>query len=99
MDSWTQRFKSLYRREPVLSFVATAGAVNVAIGGLGEHWSLMAVGFGAVGGAIALGLRQRYRQRGTQIVPPRRSATYVLPPAPTTGLPLLSIPKKQPPGR
>lgn len=102
MDSWTRSWKAIYRREPVLSLVATAGAVNIAIGGLGAHWSLMTVGLGVVGGAIALGLRRQHRQhqrREQGFAPTRRTAAYVLPPARNAGLPLLSIPKKQPPSR
>lgn len=96
MNRWTQRLKSVYRKEPVISFVVTAGTVNVAIGSLSEHWSLASVGLGAVGVAIALHLRQRYTHR--PIEPQHRSPVYVLPPA-AQSLPLLSITKKQPPGR
>lgn len=89
--------KSIYRKEPILSVVATAGAVNVAIGGLGEHWTLMSVGLSAVGVAIALGVRQRQMRRPVE--PVERPPVYVLPPSSSSGLPMLNIAKKSPPRR
>jgi hypothetical protein len=95
-NSWLRIAKSVYRKEPILSFVATAGAVNVAIGGLSEHWSLLAVGTGTVGVAIALRCWQIYSRRspgesGRQGF----SSPYVLPPAPDYApLPTLTMPRK-----
>lgn len=63
---WSRFVRSTYRREPVVSFVVTAGVVEAAIGGLNEHWSLVAFGLGTVGAAIALGWQQR-RQVATLI--------------------------------
>jgi hypothetical protein len=46
--------KSAYRKEPITSFMAIAGAVDVAIGGLDRSWSLLFFGVSLVGVAIAL---------------------------------------------
>lgn len=96
MDTWTRSLKSIYRKQPVVSFMVTAGAVNVAIGGLTEHWSLMSVGLSVVGVAIAVGVRQMQIRRPARM--PNRTPVYVLPPA-TSSLPMLSISKKNPPSR
>jgi len=58
-SSWIQSFKSIYRREPVLSFIATAGAVNAAIGGASAQWVLMSLGLGTVGMAISNAVTRR----------------------------------------
>jgi len=96
MDHWTHRLKSAYRKYPIVSFMVTAGGVNVAIGGFTEHWSLMSVGLSVVGVAIGLGVRQMQTRR-LPLEPRNRSSVYILPPAAVTNLPLLSISKKNPP--
>ncbi|MEX0268142.1 hypothetical protein AB3R30_03280 [Leptolyngbyaceae cyanobacterium UHCC 1019] len=95
-SSWTRSFKSRYRREPVLSFAATVGAVNIAMGGVSAHWGLMSLGLGIVGMAIAVRWLQLRTRKPTVVV--NRAPAYALPSTdarPT--LPLLSIPKKNPP--
>ncbi|EKQ67436.1 hypothetical protein OsccyDRAFT_3709 [Leptolyngbyaceae cyanobacterium JSC-12] len=97
MDSWTRILKSAYRKQPIISFMITVGTVNVAVGGLGEHWSLMSLGFSVVGIAIALGVRQKYARK-RPLEPQNRPPVYILPPS-SAGLPMLSMSKKNPPGR
>jgi hypothetical protein len=46
--------KSAYRKEPITSFMAIAGAVDVAIGGIDRSWSLLFFGVSLVGVAIAI---------------------------------------------
>ncbi len=89
-------FRSVYRQEPILSFAATAGAVNVAIGGLSEHWSLLAVGVGTVGVAIGLRWWQVLSRRSPlKPVTERVASPFVLSPAPDyTPLPTLTMPRK-----
>lgn len=58
------------------SFTLTAGVVAAAIGGLNEHWSLLAVGLGTSGMAIALRVWQQQRQ-ATKLV--ERAPVYALP--------------------
>jgi protein-S-isoprenylcysteine O-methyltransferase Ste14 len=98
-NSWSRILKSVYRKEPILSFAATAGAVNVAIGGLSEHWTLMAVGIGTVGVAIALRWWQVHTHRSPlEPVTSRAISPYVLPPAPDYApLPTLTMSRKNPP--
>lgn len=98
MDNWARTLKLVYRKEPIVSFMVTAGLVNVAIGGLSEHWSLMSVGLSVVGIAIAVGVRQMQSRR-RPLAPRHRPAAYVLPPARATSLPMLDIAKKNPPER
>ncbi|MDX2242679.1 MAG: hypothetical protein NW224_18480 [Leptolyngbyaceae cyanobacterium bins.302] len=98
MENWTRSLRSIYRREPVIGFMVTAGAVNVALGSFTEHWTLMSVGLSVVGLAIALGVRQmQTRRRPSESR--NRSPMYVLPPAASLSLPMLSVAKKDPPGR
>ncbi|NJP12080.1 MAG: hypothetical protein HC866_23590 [Leptolyngbyaceae cyanobacterium RU_5_1] len=97
-NSWSRILKSVYRREPVTSFIVTAGAVNIAVGGLSEHWALMTIGLGAVGVAIAL--RWWQAQNRNSIQPQKRPPVYALPPhSSRPSLPMLSMSKKNPPNR
>ena len=95
MDKWTRSLKSIYRKEPVVSFMVTAGAVNVAIAGFTEHWVLMSVGLSVVGVAVALYVRQMQTRR-RPIPRQHRASVYLLPPS-SESLPLLNISKKNPP--
>ncbi len=90
--------KSMYRKEPIISFMVTGGIVNVALGGLTEHWSLMSVGLSVVGVAIALWARQSLTRRRAEPTS-KRPPVYVLPPASSSTLPMLNVPKKNPPNR
>ncbi|MGI0490002.1 hypothetical protein ACN4EK_31725 [Pantanalinema rosaneae CENA516] len=88
--------KSFYRRQPVVSFVVTAGAVDAAIGGLTSHWSLFLLGLGTVGGAIGVSLWQWQTRKPLEV--PDHPPVYVLPPQSSRpSLPMLSMTKKQPP--
>jgi hypothetical protein len=95
---WSRMLRSIYRREPVVAFVVTVGAVDAAIGGLSEHYSLLAVGLGTVSVAIALRLWQQ--QRRQPLEQPSRPPVHLLPDRSSSrSLPMLSMSKKQPPGR
>ncbi|MBV9390121.1 MAG: hypothetical protein JOZ78_27160 [Chroococcidiopsidaceae cyanobacterium CP_BM_ER_R8_30] len=96
MNAALPRFlKSAYRREPLPSFLITAGIVDAAIGGLDDHWSLLAFGLGTIG--LAIGLRwwivsQRH------INPDRSIVQHYLPPSPSRPtLPTLTSAKRNPP--
>jgi hypothetical protein len=96
-SAWTRSFKSRYRRAPVLSFAATIGTVNIAMGGISAHWGLMSLGLGVVGTAIAV-QQWQLRTRRKPTVVANRAPVYALPSgAARPALPLLSIPKKKPP--
>ena len=79
--------KSAYRREPISSFILTVGAVDAAIGGVGDRWSLFTFGIGMVGLAIAL--RWWMLQRHTEETP-TEAPQYYLPPQPNRPLPTLN---------
>ena len=72
--------RSLYRKEPITAMILTAGAVNVVLGGLDGHDSLVLTGLGIVG--LALGLRWLQHQKQSHLTPnrqPSKSARYALP--------------------
>jgi len=92
---WPRIFKSAYRREPVLSFIGTVGAVDVVIGGFSQHGSLLFLGLSTVGATIALRWWQVQHTKSLQteqVVP-----KYYLPPRSTRHLPVLSMSKHNPP--
>ncbi len=51
---WPRIMKTAYRKDPVVSFVVTVGAVDAVIGGVGSSWSLFGLGMGTIGVAIIL---------------------------------------------
>lgn len=90
---WSRLLRSAYRKEPITSFVLTVGVVEAAIGGLNEHWALLAFGLGTSGVAIALRLWQQRKQMPTFV---DRAPTYILPAQiDRPSLPLLK-PKRKP---
>jgi hypothetical protein len=83
-----------------MSFIITIGAVDAAIGGLSEHWSLMTVGVGMIGMAVGMRLWSWQHPRPQPIREINRKAVHALPPSPTSSnLPPLSLAQKRPPGR
>jgi len=54
-DLWFRGLRTIYRKEPITGFILTAGAMNVAIGGIDQSTSLVIFGLSAV--TIALILR------------------------------------------
>lgn len=95
--AWARFLKSAYRREPITSFVVTVGAVDAAIGGLGERWSLFSIGLGTVGLAIALRWLMM-QQRSTAEVTAKVPDLYLAPSSSRPQLPNLNVStKRQPP--
>lgn len=45
---WFRFLRTLYRKEPITSFILIAGAMNVAIGGFDQSPSLVVFGLGTV---------------------------------------------------
>ena len=96
MNAALPRFlKSAYRREPLPSFLVTAGVVDAVIGGLDDRWTLFTFGLGTVGLTVAL----RWwlmRQRRSYYAPP--VTQHYLPPQPSRPvLPILKASKQNPP--
>ena len=88
--------KSVYRREPISSFLLTVGVVDAVLGGFDDSWSLLLLGLGTIGAAIALRwwlLQQRRPEPSVPAVPqhalPYRSSR--------PALPAIQVAKKQPP--
>lgn len=91
----TRLIKSFYRREPAVALVVTAGTVDIALGGLSEHWSLLAFGLGAIG--LTLALRWRLGQH-PGLAEVRQKPVLLLPEQSSRpSLPNLSRARKQPP--
>ncbi len=89
---WPRIIKTAYRKDPVVSFVVTVGAVDAVIGGFGSSWSLFGLGMGTVGVAVILRFcfLKRYHLEQTAPVP-----EYYLPPnSSRPQLPILNINKK-----
>ncbi len=74
---WPRFLGSIYRKQPLVSFMVTVGGVDAAIGGLSQHWSLLGLGVSTVGMAIVFYWQQCRRPRLLNSV--SRSSVYVLP--------------------
>lgn len=95
---WSRLLRSVYRKEPLVGFIATVGVVDAAIGGFSGHWSLLTVGLGTVGTAIALRVWQLHRQHAFESV--SDNPVHILPPQSSqTSLPPLTAARKTPPKR
>jgi len=89
---WLRILKTAYRKDPVVSFVVTMGAVDTVIGGVEASWSLFTLGMGTVGMAIILRfwLLKRSHLEEANAVP-----EYYLPPSSSRPqLPILNRNKK-----
>jgi len=89
---WLRILKTAYRKDPVVSFVVTMGAVDAVIGGVGASWSLFGLGMGTVGMAIILRfwlLKRSHLEQATAV------PEYYLPPnSSRPQLPILNRNKK-----
>nr|WP_242043685.1 hypothetical protein [Leptolyngbya sp. FACHB-671] len=94
---WSRMLKSGYRKEPISSFIITVGAVDAVIGGVGDRLSLMLLGVGLVGVAIAL---RWWKIRQSKIEIPSSAPIHYLPGhSSRPQLPTLSMSRKTPPRR
>ena len=92
MNPINPRFlSSVYRREPIPSFLVTIGLVNATIGGLNDRTGLFSLGLATVGGAILW--RWRLQQKPTIQIPPK-SQIY-LSAASSDSVPTLKTPKRK----
>ncbi|PSB30288.1 hypothetical protein C7B70_16510 [Chlorogloea sp. CCALA 695] len=92
MNPINPRFlSSMYRKEPIPSFLVTIGLVNAIIGGLNDRTGLFSLGLATVGGAI-LG-RWRMQQKPTAQIQPK-SQIY-LSAASSDSVPTLKTPKRK----
>ncbi|MBS0015328.1 MAG: hypothetical protein EA414_05655 [Arthrospira sp. PLM2.Bin9] len=88
--------KSAYRREPIVSFVITVGAVDTVIGGVTASLPLLSLGLGTVGVAVAW--RWWLIQRSPVEQQTETAPEYYLPPSSSRpSLPMLTQNKKSRP--
>ncbi|MGD1806387.1 hypothetical protein ACP6PL_13235 [Dapis sp. BLCC M126] len=89
---WPRILKTAYRKDPVISFVVTVGAVDAVIGGIGSSLSLFGLGMGTVGIGIILRfclLKRSHFEQATSV------PEYYLPPnSSRPQLPILNRNKK-----
>ncbi|WP_375340335.1 hypothetical protein [Okeania sp.] len=84
--------KTAYRKEPVVSFIVTVGAVDAVIGGVGGSWSLFSLGMGTVGMAIVF---RFWLLKGSNFEQTNSVPEYYLPPnSSRPQLPILNRNKK-----
>ncbi|MBE9221296.1 hypothetical protein IQ215_01170 [Cyanobacterium stanieri LEGE 03274] len=57
-SKFPKSLKSIYRQEPISAFIVIFGAVDLAMGGFSERWSLLS--FGLV--LVIMGLMMRWLQ-------------------------------------
>lgn len=94
MNPINPRFlSSLYRKEPIPSFLVTIGLVDAAIGGIGGRMGLFSFGIVTVGCAIALHWRLHGLSRPIQ--PNQPLAQTYLPPASSSSVPTLAASKRK----
>jgi hypothetical protein len=87
--------RSAYRHDPIASFLITAGAADIAIGGVSSHSGLALLGMVIV--AAALGLKWSQSQRRSELFSEQAVQHYLPSQSSQSELPMLSIPKKRPP--
>ncbi len=93
MNPINPRFlSSVYRKEPIPSFLITIGLVDTVIGGLGDRMGLFSFGIITISSAIALRwwLQQKQPTKPTQPA----SQTY-LPPADSNPVPTITTSKRK----
>lgn len=94
---WFRILRTVYRKEPITGFILTAGAMNVAIGGIDQSTSLVIFGLSTVTIALALRwwhLSHRPAPMKVSTESSRRAPMRALPERSSRpSLPTLSIPK------
>ena len=76
MQDWNHFLRSIQRKEPISAFILTMGAVDIVMGGVAGYMTLMALGVGTVGVAIAL--RWRLTQSRRSFTPPEAAPVRYL---------------------
>ncbi|MGY6529115.1 MAG: hypothetical protein ACXITR_04235 [Cyanobacterium sp.] len=92
-SKFPKSLKSVYRQEPISAFIFTFGAVELAMGGFSEHWSLMSFGLLLV--VTGLILRWLQTQQTTQKKIPRNTRRYLPEAERTFAQPLPVLRRKQ----
>jgi len=95
--AWVRFLRSAYRREPIVSFMITIGAVDAVIGGVGDRVTLLTFGMSTV--VLAIVLRWLMVQRRPAEIPTEAPQIYLPPTSSQSQLPSLSVPNKKRPPR
>lgn len=80
--------RTLYRKEPISSFILVVGAVDAVMGGVGQRWSLLS--FGLLIATLAIILRWWQVQKSQPISTEDTPRRYLPPSSGRTPLPLLT---------
>ena len=80
--------RTLYRKEPISSFILVVGAVDAVMGGVGQKWSLLSFGLLIV--SLSIILRWWQVQKAQPIPTEDRPRRYLPPSSSTMPLPLLT---------
>ena len=92
MNTLLPRFlKSVYRREPISTFIFIIGAVDALLGGFGERWTLLSLGLLLVVSSAAV--RWLQVQKAQNFVSQQGSRRYLPPSSSQTPLPTLKSEK------
>ncbi|MDJ0731767.1 MAG: hypothetical protein QNJ33_17445 [Crocosphaera sp.] len=85
--------RTLYRKEPISSFILVAGAVDAVMGGVGQRWSLFSFGLFIV--SLAIILRWLQVHKAQAIITEDKPRRYLPPSSSTMPLPLLTHDKSR----
>ena len=80
--------RTLYRKEPISSFILVVGAVDSVMGGVGQHWSLFSFGLLIV--SLSITLRWWQVQKARPIMTEDKPRRYLPPSSSTMPLHLLT---------
>lgn len=86
--------RTLYRREPISSFIILVGAVNMVMGGVGERWSLFSLGL--VITLLAVALRWWQGQKSQGMITDNKPRRYLPPSTSHQPLPMLTQEHRRP---
>lgn len=84
--------KTVYRKDPLTSFILIVGVIDALMGGMGERWTLCSFGAGII--VLALLLRWIQSPKG-QPQPAKHSPRLYLPPSAPAHDPLPLLTPKQ----
>ncbi len=85
--------RTLYRKEPISSFILVMGAVDAVMGGVGQRWSLFSFGLLIV--SLAIILRWWQVQKAQPIITEDKPRRYLPPSSTPVPLPLLTHDKSR----
>jgi hypothetical protein len=88
---WPRSLKNAYRKEPITGFILAVGAVDIAIGGAAQRWTLVSLGVTVVTLAAIARWLQIHKGR---TLPRTGKARYYLPER-SSGVPLPVLGERQ----